>query len=259
MTLQPELMLIVLAALVPALVAGAILARVVRPAGPMWVGALVAFAWGAAVATSVASVLNDLAGRFLPALVGSVRAGVLLPTLVGPTIEELAKAAGFLAIAVIAGPALSGMGGALATGALIGFGFAVAENVGYYTLAAVQGGYDGLGRAIYLRGVVESGNHAAFTAAMGAAVGWVRVHAVDGVRRIGVLALGLVAAIALHAVWNGVVSHAVTTVLCNAPPAGGACAPTPDTDDLLLVVPALEAAFLVPIVAVLGWLARRTA
>ncbi len=259
MTVQPELVLIGLAALVPALVAGAVLVRVVRPVGPAWVGALVAFAWGTAVATSVAAVLNDLAGTLLPTLVGSIRAAVLLPTLVGPTIEELTKAAGFVAIAVVAGPALSGIRGALATGALIGFGFAVAENVGYYTLAAVQGGYDGLGRAIYLRGIVESGNHAAFTATMGAAVGWVRVHALDGMRRTGILVLGLVAAIALHALWNGVVSQAVTTVLCNAPVAGGACAAVPDTDDLLLVVPALEAAFLVPIVAVLGWLARRTA
>ena len=254
--MQPELVLIVLAALVPALVVGFVLIRMARPAGRVWAGALVAFAWGMAVATSVASALNDVAGRLLPPLMGSIAAGVLLPTLVAPTIEEVAKAAGFLAIPIVAGPALGGMRGALATGALIGFGFAVAENVGYYTLAAVQGGYDGLGRAVYLRGIVESGNHAAFTAAMGAAVGWVRMRMLDGVRRIAILAAGLVAAIALHAVWNGVVSHAVTTVLCNAPVSGGACAATPDTDDLFLVVPALEAAFLVPIVLVLRRLAR---
>ena len=88
MTVQPELVLIVLAALVPALVAGAVLVRVVRPVGPAWVGALVAFAWGTAVATSVASVLNDLAGTLLPTLVGSIRAAVLLPTLVGWALGE---------------------------------------------------------------------------------------------------------------------------------------------------------------------------
>ena len=258
MTFQPELVLIVLAALVPALVAGIVLVRVTRPTGHVWVGALVAFAWGAAVATSVASALNDLAGRLLPGLVGSARTAVLLPALVGPTVEELAKASGFLAIAFVAGPALRGMRGAVATGALIGFGFAVAENVGYYTLAAVQAGYDGLGRAIYLRGVVESGNHAAFTATAGAAVGLVRLRAPDGAGRLGILALGLAAAIALHALWNGVVSHAVTTVLCNAPEPGGACASAPDAHDLLVAVPALEAAFLAPIVAALGWLVRRT-
>ena len=50
--------------------------------------------------------------------------------------------------------------------------FAVGENATYYLLAAVQGGWEGLGRSVYLRGLVQGGNHAAFTAVVGAAVGW---------------------------------------------------------------------------------------
>jgi len=250
---QPELVLIVLAALAPAVVAGAVLAAAARPDGRTWIGALVAFAWGAVIATSVASLLNDAAAARLPALAGEPGARVLLPALLAPTIEELAKAAGFLVVGLVARGALGSVRSAIAIGALIGFGFAVAENVGYYLLAAVQGGYDGLGRAVYLRGVVQSANHAVFTATVGVAVGAAR----PGRSRTGMLALGLAAAVTLHAIWNASVSRAISTVLCNAPVSGGACAPAPDAGDLLLVVPGLEAAFLIPILAVLAWLARR--
>ena len=56
---------------------------------------------------------------------------------------------------------------------------------------------------------------------------------------------------------SSVLSHAITTVLCNAPAGSTTCAPVPDTSDLLLGVPALEAAFLVPTAAALRRVARR--
>jgi RsiW-degrading membrane proteinase PrsW (M82 family) len=249
--LQPEIGLIVLAAVAPAIAAGAILLLVARPSGREWAGALVAFTWGAVVATSVASVANDAAGARLPELLGVPRATFVTSALVGPAIEELVKAAGFLAVALVAGGVVRTMRGAVATGAAIGFGFAVGENASYYLLAAVQGGWEGLGRSVYLRGIVQGGNHAAFTAVVGAAIGWS-----SGRRRPLVVAIGLAVAIALHALWNGVVSHGIFAVLCNAPD-GAACAPSPDPTDLLFAVPAIEAAFLLPILAGLGWLVRR--
>jgi hypothetical protein len=96
-----------------------------------------------------------------------------------------------------------------------------------------------------------------FTAAVGAAIGWADDRGRRGTARAGAVALGLAAAIVLHAIWNGVLSHAITVVLCNAPPGGTACAPAPDTSDLLLAVPALEAAFLIPSAAALRRVARR--
>ena len=250
--LQPELVLIVLAAVAPAVAAGTILGVVARPAGRTWIGGLVAFAWGAVVASLAASALNDLAAARLPPAI-SAR---WLPTVIGPMIEELSKAGGFLLVGLAADRALGGVRGRIATGALIGFGFAVAENIGYYVLAAVQGGYEGLGRAIYLRGVIQSGNHAVFTAALGAAIG--TADTARAGRRVTIVALGLVTAIALHVVWNAMVSQAIATVLCNAPEGSDACTATPDTTDLLLAVPALEAVFLLPVLGVLVRLARRT-
>jgi RsiW-degrading membrane proteinase PrsW (M82 family) len=250
---QPEILLIVLAAVAPALAAGSILVMAARPSGRAWAGMLVAFLWGAVVATSVASLLHDAVGARLPSLVGAARARFLLPVLIGPTVEELVKAAGFFAVALVAGRTLDTVRAAIVTGAAIGFGFTVAENASYYLLAAVQGGYEGLGRSAYLRGVIQGGNHAVFTAVVGASIGRARARGPRLVRAT----IGLEAAIGLHAFWNGIVAQAMTTVLCNAPAEGAACAPAPDTSDLLLTLPALEAAFLVPIVAALRWLARR--
>ena len=257
MVLQPELVLIVLAAVAPALLVGTLTALLTRPDGRQVAGALVAFLWGALAATFVASNLNDFALAHAPAVVGATLADVLVPALIGPAVEELVKAAGFVAVALVARGALRGVRGRIAAGVFIGFGFAVAENVSYYLLAAVQGGYDGLGRAIWLRGVVQSANHAVFAAAAGAAIGWADDRELRGYARARVVALGLLAAIVLHAIWNGVLSHAITAVLCNAPPGGTACAPTPDTSDMLLGVPALEAAFLIPSAVALRRVARR--
>src|SRR4029079_8919833 len=98
-------------------------------------------------------------------------ADTLVPSFVGPAIEELVKAAGFVVVALVARGALRGARGRIATGAFIGFGFAAAENVSYYLLAAVQGGYPGLGRALYLRGGGERAKHTAFPATAGARSG----------------------------------------------------------------------------------------
>jgi hypothetical protein len=120
----------------------------------------------------------------------------------------------------------------------------------------VQSGYPGLGRAIYLRGLVQGGNHAAFTAIVGAAAALACRTSGRRASQIAVVGAGLVAAIALHVLWNALVSRAITDVLCNAPAAASACAPSPDLRDLLVVVPALETAFLGPILLVLGRVVR---
>jgi RsiW-degrading membrane proteinase PrsW (M82 family) len=255
--LQPEVALIASAAFLPSLLSAAIVARLGSAVPGTKLPAVLAFAWGAIVASTVAAALNDVAGSRLPAILGADHARALVPTLVGPAVEELAKMIGLLAVVATVGSTLGGAREGIVLGALVGFGFAATENVGYYTLAAVQGGYEGLGRALYLRGFVQGANHAAFTAAAGAALGGWTVAAGTRARLARALA-GLGAATALHALWNAVVSHAITTVLCNAPAPSAACAPAPDVVDLVVAVPALEVVFLAPIAGALVWMARRS-
>jgi hypothetical protein len=253
---QPEVLAIALMAIaLPSLYAAAA-ARLAGLAPRAGLRAGLAFLWGAVVASSLASLLNDLANEALPALVGADRARVLVPALVGPAVEETLKVAGVAAAFAVAS-VVRPVRDAIVIGAVVGFGFAAAENITYYTLAAVQGGWDAIGRAVYLRGVVQGANHAAFTATAGAGVGWLWSRRTPAAARLAAALGGLVVATAVHAVWNGIVSSEITTVLCNAPAPAAACAPTPDLGDLAVRVPLLEAAFLVPLAGALRWLAGR--
>jgi RsiW-degrading membrane proteinase PrsW (M82 family) len=257
-TLPPELVVITAAAVVPPLLAAVLVRRVCRPTERSRVAMTMAFSWGVAVAATIAAPLNDAASRLVVAAAGADASGWVMPALGGPVIEELVKAIGFVAVALIAPRMLADVAGGVVIGALVGLGFAATENVGYYTIAAVQGGAGGLVRAVFLRGLVEGANHAAFTASTGAGVGWAasRAHALPA--RLAAGGLGLVAAVGLHGVWNGLVSGRIATLLCHAPAPDAACAPAPATIDLLVTVPVLEAAFLLPAVLALAALVRRT-
>jgi RsiW-degrading membrane proteinase PrsW (M82 family) len=253
--LHPELV-IVAAAVGPPLALGVLALRLLPASERSRLVALVALGWGAVVATWAASTVNGAALRAAARGLDDAAAHALVATLVGPLVEEVAKALG-----VVAAFAMAARRGAAdappaprtgaVVGALVGLGFAGGENVEYYTLAAVQAGWDGVARAVLVRGLVQAGNHALFTAVVGAAIASARPAPA---RRIaGALAL----AWALHAVWNLVLSDRITSVLCNAPLPGGACAPAPDALDLLVRVPLLEAAFLGPALLALRAVVRR--
>ena len=250
--MQPEIVLATLA-VVPPLVVALVLVRRGPGDERAWLAGAVAFTWSAAVATTIAELANDTVGAHVGTVLGSEGARRTMSVLVGPLVEEVAKATAFAAVAFVRPRALDGVWNAVAIGVLAGLGFTAAENVVYYTLAAVQGGWVAVGRALWIRGVVQLPIHALFGAVVGVAVGWVRrPH-----HPRGILAAGLVAAVLLHAVWNGLLSALVTDVLCNAPTAGAACGAAPDTSDLLVRVPALVLAFVVPAGIALAWAARQ--
>jgi len=250
--IQSESALILAAAVVPPVVFALVALRAGggRAVGLADVGA---FLWGVLVAPVAATLMNDALGAWTTRALGDATAGWFVPTMVAPLVEEGVKGMGVALVLTLApGPNASVPGGIL-TGALVGLGFAATENVTYYTLAAVQAGYTGLGRAVYLRGVVEGLNHAAFTAATGAGIAW-------GRRRGRTLALGLAGfavAVFAHAGWNGVTSRVITAALCNAPTPGGACALAPAATDLFVTAPLLVVASIGPLALGLGLFARR--
>ena len=241
--------LIVAAGLIPpAGFAAAVLVFGRRAAIP-WLPLLAALLWGATAAALGAQLLNDAALDALPRQV--------VTPLVGPLVEEAAKASALLVVVLVWPGIVRGAREGIVLGALAGLGFAATENIGYYTLAAVQGGATGVARALYVRGVLEGLNHAAFTAIIGAAAGHARALAGPAARRWATAAAGLGIAVAVHGTWNAVASTAITSLLCNAPAEGAACAPAPQPLDLLISVPVLVAAFVGPLTALLVALALR--
>jgi len=236
---------VVVAAAVPAIAyAGAVIA-ILRPQEPP--ALLVAlFLWGAAVAAPVAEHANSLLG-----------ATTLGPMLWAPLLEETLKALGLALVVALRPERLRDARSGIACGALVGLGFASAENVPYHLIAAVQGGAGGLARAVFVRGVLQGLNHATFTGAVGAGLGLARRWP-DGARSAIALVLGFVLACAQHGVWNGVASFTITNLLCGAMSAAGACQATPPAKALYFQVPLLVALFVGPGLATLAWLARES-
>ena len=225
-----------------------------RPAGLL----AAAFLWGAIGAAFLAQVTNDLARHYVATLAGAGQARGLTATLVAPAIEEGAKAAGLLLLVLIQPKAIAGPRDGIVYGALVGVGFVLTENLLYLAFAVLQGGAAGLARGVYLRALLAGGNHAVFTATVGAGIGCARAAATRR-RRVRAVLVAIAAALLQHLAWNAVAAEAMTRALCGAAIPGASCRPTPAAGDLFLVVPLLVAVFLAPGGGVLLLLAARDA
>lgn len=235
--------LLVVAAVVPAACWAGVVLLLDRDE-PEPVPALLAmFLWGAVVAALTSQLVNDHAYDFIAARRGAEWAQTVTPGLIAPFCEELLKAGGFVLLLLLWRPEVDGVRDGIVYGAMIGMGFAMTENVAYFLIATVQGGYGGLARALYLRALLQGFNHAAFTATTGAAVGWMCAAARPS--RLMPL-LGLAAAMAQHVLWNAIGSRAVTQLLCGADVPGGVCRMTPSELSLFVTVPLVVTAFIAP-------------
>jgi len=145
-----------------------------------------AFLWGAGVCTLVASVANEVTA----ATVGSSAALVVS----APLAEEFMKSLGVLGAAK-RGHLDTPLDGAVYAG-YVGLGFAMVENVIYFSDAIVE---DDIGFVFALRGLLSPFAHPYFTLWVGLAVG---VAVRSGRSRRFAAMRGLVPAILLHAAWN---------------------------------------------------------
>jgi RsiW-degrading membrane proteinase PrsW (M82 family) len=242
--------LIVAAALLPPLGWAGLVLLLDRRTREPWTPLCASFLWGAAAAALVAAAVND-------ALLATHALGDAVPKLLGPAVEEIAKASALLVVLAVWPGELNDPLDGIVYGALAGLGFAATENLGYYTLAALQGGAPGLTRALWLRGLLQGLNHAAFTATAGAAVGWAYGTGARHPARAAIVVVGLALAVLVHAVWNAVASETITQVLCGAPVPGAACTPAPAPLALLVTVPVVVATFIGPLVVALLAIATR--
>lgn len=242
---------IILAAAAPALVWAWLVTRIDRRHPEPWWALVGALAAGAVLAASVSHVVNGWLLAWANAVAGDGAGRPLAAGFGAPVVEELAKAAALLLVLAAVRHLVDGTLDGIVYGALVGIGFAFTENVIYLTFAVLQGGSGGLLRAVYVRALLAGGNHAAFTATTGAAIGWA-AGAGGRPGRAVVPAIGLVLAIVQHVVWNAVAASAITGVLCGPELAGGPCRPIPTDTSLFVIVPILTAIFIGPGLVTLG-------
>jgi RsiW-degrading membrane proteinase PrsW (M82 family) len=163
---------------------------------------LFAFAWGAGVAALLAALINTAGMVFItqPAL-GTTNGDYISATFGAPVVEETLKGAFLVGMVWWRRSELDGPTDGIIYAVMVGLGFAMIENVGYYIEALVNpsvGGVKLLELTFVLRGVLSPFAHPIFTSMTGLGAAYAASHR----RAWWALPLGWLAAVILHGTWN---------------------------------------------------------
>ncbi|RFU37771.1 protease PrsW [Actinomadura logoneensis] len=159
------------------------------------------FMWGAGVAVLGALVLNTLGLLYVTVpIFGEVRGHFVSAVFGAPVIEESLKGAVLFGLLWWRRNEIDGFADGIMYACMVGLGFAMMENVTYYMRAFDLGGTKQLQTVFILRGIVAPLSHPLFTSMTGLGVAWAATH-----RRGRTIApaIGLLAAMLLHGLWNG--------------------------------------------------------
>ena len=161
---------------------------------------VIAFLWGAGVATLLAGLLNTLGLELVAApLLGAETGWYAVATVVAPVVEEVLKGAVLFGMLWFRRHEIDGWTDGVIYATVVALGFAAVENVSYF-VTAVQ--TDVLGPTFVLRALVSPLLHPLCTALTGLGIASAAMTP-RGPRRVLAPLGGLVAAIAFHALWNG--------------------------------------------------------
>ncbi len=162
---------------------------------------LAVFLWGALPSIGVALVLEGLF-EAAPAAGGQTLFGIVPPdSLTAPVIEEIIKAAALFGVVTWAAREFDGVLDGIVYGSLVGFGFAMTENLFYFIGAFFEEGWGLWTIVVVLRAFVFGFNHAFFTACTGIGLG-LAVLAPRRRWRWLLPLIGLIAAIFFHTLHN---------------------------------------------------------
>ena len=177
-----------------------------------------AFLWGSLVALMFSGLGNDAWGVVVAKLFGAEFASQWSAALTAPVIEETYKYLGVVVLYLIARAEFDDLIDGFVYGALIGLGFAVAEDV-YYFIFVFGGDVPSVIQGFWIR-VVASGlyGHVTFTGIAGIGFAYFVTRRLDQpLSRRLLIAVGLLLmAIAAHFIWNSPVLDDLDIVLYGA-------------------------------------------
>ncbi len=181
----------------PLLLAGVLALDRLEPEPPD--ALLLAFLWGAGISVLLAMLLNT-AGLMLvwAPLLGDDQGFFVTATVVAPVVEETLKGLVLLGFLWFRRHELNGPTDGIIYGSMVGLGFATIENISYYMAA----GPEAVAGTFVLRGVLTPLVHPLCTSLTGVGVATAALRE-PGRGRVGPVVAGLLGAMALHAVWNG--------------------------------------------------------
>ncbi len=174
-----------------------------EPARLLWL----AFGWGACVATVTALLINNTAEVVGDLLLGNGQGDKISALVSAPLFEEAVKGAFVLGIFLFLRNEFDGVVDGIVYAGFVAAGFAFTENIYYFGRAFDEYGFGdssspGVIAAFILRGVLAPFTHPLFTAMIGIGIG-IAARSSSGKIRVVAPLLGYLAAVVLHALWNG--------------------------------------------------------
>ncbi|MFE0021879.1 PrsW family intramembrane metalloprotease [Amycolatopsis sp. NPDC059021] len=168
---------------------------------------LLAFAWGACVAAIAALLINSTAEAVGDLLLGSGQGSTFSAVVSAPIVEEALKGAFVLLILWRRTSEFDGVVDGVVYAGFSAAGFAFMENIYYFGRAFADHGFGngqnaGVLAAFFLRGVLSPFTHPLFAVLTGIGIGVAAITASKVMRILAPLG-GYVAAVCLHALWNG--------------------------------------------------------
>jgi RsiW-degrading membrane proteinase PrsW (M82 family) len=167
---------------------------------------LLAFMWGAGFAALSALLINSSAVLAADDLLGKGSGDIIGATVSAPFVEEAMKGLFLVGLLLIRRREFDGVVDGIVYAGLVAAGFAFTENILYFGRAFVEQGSvgqsGGVLLVVVLRGIFTPFAHPLFTAMTGIGVGIAAISRKGAVRVLAPLA-GYLAAVGLHALWNG--------------------------------------------------------
>ena len=159
------------------------------------------FFWGATIAAFVAIVLNTVGEAVVSEQLGTEAGAIYGYSISAPIVEEGIKAAVLFGIFWFFRREFNGVIDGIVYAGCVGLGFAMTENVLYYGRGAAEEGVVGAVGTFVVRGLMSPFAHPVFTAMTGIGLG-IAVSTRSKSLRVIAPVLGLLAAMALHSLWN---------------------------------------------------------
>ncbi len=193
----------ILAALVPSLIAIAILWWLDRyEKEPLWLLSIIFF-WGAVPTVIMALVAQIILEIPITALFGeSILYSLSNMSIIAPLTEETFKGLIILIIFMLYRREFDSVTDGILYGALVGFGFSVVEDVLYLMSSLMEGGWEGWGLTAAMRIGLYNLNHAMFTAFIGVGFGLAR-NSREWWKKLLFPLAGWLTAMTLHGIHNG--------------------------------------------------------
>ena len=167
-----------------------------------WYALLGCLAWGAIASCGFSVIINTAVGEVFGALYGQAIGEAVATVVSAPVVEEFWKCLGVFGVFWFLQREFDGMVDGVIYACFVAIGFAAVENVIYYARAGLSGGSVGFGATVFARGFLTPWCHPLFTAMFGIGVGIARESTRPSLKWLGPL-VGYLAAVCLHALWNG--------------------------------------------------------